>query len=129
MTNAITADAIADAIARHWLWLAKYPTGERANLSGANLSRAGLIYAELHGADLSGADLSGANLSDANLSGADLSGAYLSGAYLCYAHLSGDPLHEAVAAIGNRLMPTKEPAPDEGTDRPFGEVIQMQTGT
>ncbi len=45
-----------------------------------------------------------------------------------YAHLSGDPLHEAVAAIGNRLMPTKEPAPDEGVDRPFGEVIQMQTG-
>jgi len=45
-----------------------------------------------------------------------------------YAHLSGDPLQDAAAAVGNRLMPTKEPAPDEGTDRPFGEVIQMQTG-
>ena len=45
-----------------------------------------------------------------------------------YAHLSGDPLQDAAAAIGNRLMSTKEAASDEGVERPSGEVIQMQTG-
>ena len=30
-----------------------------------------------------------------------------------YAHLSGDPLQDAVAAIGESLMPTKEPTSDQ----------------
>ena len=84
--------------AKHLLWIACDPRGERANLSGAYLSGANLSGANLSGAYLSGANLSdanlsganlrSANLSDANLSGANLSGANLSGAYLRSANLS-----------------------------------------
>ena len=34
-----------------------------------------------------------------------------------YAHLSGDPLQDAAAAIGKKLMPAKEPATDEKEDK------------
>ena len=47
-----------------------------------------------------------------------------------YAHLSGDPLQDAAAAIGNRLMPSEKAEPDEGREeeKKTGEVIQMRSG-
>lgn len=47
-----------------------------------------------------------------------------------YAHLSGDPLQDAAAAIGKKLMPTEEPEPGEGEeeDKQTGEVIQLRPG-
>ncbi len=48
-----------------------------------------------------------------------------------YAHLSGDPLQDAAAAIGKKLMPTEEaePGADGEKDRQTGEVIQLRPGT
>ena len=37
-----------------------------------------------------------------------------------YAHLSGDPLQDAAAAVGKKLMPTEE--------RPPGEVVELRAG-
>jgi integrase len=47
-----------------------------------------------------------------------------------YAHLSGDPLQDAAAAIGKKLMPTEEPEPGEGEekDKHTGEVVQLRPG-
>lgn len=45
-----------------------------------------------------------------------------------YAHLSGDPLQDAAAAIGRRLMPAGEREPGEGEDKETGEVIQLRPG-
>lgn len=47
-----------------------------------------------------------------------------------YAHLSGDPLQDAAAAIGKKLMPTEEPEPGESgdEDKQTGEVIQLRPG-
>ena len=45
-----------------------------------------------------------------------------------YAHLSGDPLQDAAAAIGKRLMPAGVREPGEGEDRETGEVLQLRPG-
>ena len=86
----MTKEKLEEILAKHELWLADEPGGQRANLRGANLSDA-----DLRGANLGDADLSGADLSGANLSGADLSGANLSGADLGDADLSGADLGDA----------------------------------
>ena len=71
----MTAEKLAEILAKHKLYLYDKEGGERADLSGADLS-----YADLSGADLSGANLSYADLIRANLSYADLIRADLSGA-------------------------------------------------
>ena len=80
----MNANKLKEILADHAAWLACFPKGKRAYLSGADL-----YGANLSGASLSGASLSGANLSGADLSGADLSGADLYGANLYGANLSG----------------------------------------
>ena len=96
----MTKEKLEEILAKHELWLADEPGGQRANLSGADLSDAdlsgvNLSDADLSDADLSGADLRGANLRGANLRGANLSGADLRGADLSDADLSGADLRGA----------------------------------
>lgn len=45
-----------------------------------------------------------------------------------YAHLSGDPLQDAAAAIGKKLMPTKSLEPDMDENKRIGEVIELRPG-
>ena len=73
----MTKEKLEEILAKHELWLADEPGGQRANLRGANLRGANLSGANLRGANLRDADLSGANLRGADLSDADLRGAVL----------------------------------------------------
>jgi integrase len=45
-----------------------------------------------------------------------------------YAHLSGDPLQDAAAAVGKKLIPTKEPPAEDDGSEATAEVVQLRPG-
>ena len=94
------AEALAERVAKHQLWLKGSPGGEQADLSWAGLRRSDLRGADLRGANLhkcalSGSDLSGAELSEADLSESDLSPCNLRGSNLSRSDLARADLSDA----------------------------------
>jgi uncharacterized protein YjbI with pentapeptide repeats len=117
---------LAEALAKHALWLQRDPGGARAKLDHVILNRYDFRGADLRDisfreADLSYCDFAGANLFNANLSGATLRGVNFAGARLENADLSHADLREAII----------EGADLTGTDiwrtNLFGAVIAPET--